>query len=238
MELLTNIFTAFGLSASAGLNAYIPLLLVGLLARYTNLIHLNKPWDTLSNPWIILLLCVLVIIEMLADKIPAVNHINDAIQTLIRPTAGAIAFASSANVITDVHPVLALALGLLIAGTVHKHQALLDPPPRLRRGIVVDRGAAGFGLGVADEVDAVGHGADRLLTPRPAAPRGNRRRGQGGAPARLPARGPPRVHRQRAQPVTGVPVRRQGHHGHRTGLEQQAAGAQRARHAGADGADP
>ncbi|HSO12219.1 MAG TPA: DUF4126 domain-containing protein [Anaerolineales bacterium] len=119
MELLTGIFTAFGLSASAGLNAYIPLLVVGLLARYTNLIALNQPWSTLSNPWIILMLCVLVIIEMLADKIPAVNHINDLIQTLIRPAAGAIAFAASANVVTDMSPVLALAAGLLVAGTVH-----------------------------------------------------------------------------------------------------------------------
>ena len=119
MELLTGIFTAFGLSASAGLNAYIPLLVVGLLGHYTNLIKLNQPWDTLSNPWIILLLCVLVIIEMLADKVPAVNHINDLIQTFVRPAAGAIAFAASANVVSDVHPVLALAAGLLVAGTVH-----------------------------------------------------------------------------------------------------------------------
>jgi hypothetical protein len=119
MELLTGIFTAFGLSASAGLNAYIPLLMVGLLARYTNFIALNQPWDTLANPWIILMLCVLVIIEMLADKIPAVNHVNDLIQTLIRPAAGAIAFAASANVVTDISPVLALAAGLLVAGTVH-----------------------------------------------------------------------------------------------------------------------
>ena len=123
MELLTGIFTAFGLSASAGLNAYIPLLLVGLLGRYTNLIHLNPPWDTLSNPWIVLMLCVLVIIEMLADKVPAVNHINDLIQTLIRPAAGAIAFAASANVVTNVSPVLALACGLLVAGTVHVAKA-------------------------------------------------------------------------------------------------------------------
>jgi hypothetical protein len=123
MELLTGIFTAFGLSASAGLNAYIPLLLVGLLAKYTNLIQLNQPWDTLSNPWIILLLCMLVIVEMLADKIPAVNHINDLIQTLIRPAAGAIAFAASANVVTDLSPVLALAAGLLVAGTVHVAKA-------------------------------------------------------------------------------------------------------------------
>ncbi len=124
MELLTGIFTAFGLSASAGLNAYIPLLLVGVLAHYRpDWIHLNQPWDTLSNPWIILLLCILVIIEMLADKIPAVNHINDALQTVIRPAAGAIAFAASAHVITDVHPVLALAAGLLVAGTVHVAKA-------------------------------------------------------------------------------------------------------------------
>jgi hypothetical protein len=123
MELLTGIFTAFGLSASAGLNAYIPLLVVGLLARYTNLLTLNQPWDTLSNPWIILLLCFLVIIEMLADKVPAVNHINDLIQTFVRPTAGAIAFAASANVVTDISPVLALAAGLLVAGTVHLTKA-------------------------------------------------------------------------------------------------------------------
>ena len=119
MDLLTGIFTAFGLSASAGLNAYIPLLAVGLLAKYTNFLNLNTPWDTLANPWIILLLAVLVIIEMLADKVPAVNHINDAIQTFIRPAAGAIAFAASANVVTDMSPVLALASGLLVAGTVH-----------------------------------------------------------------------------------------------------------------------
>ena len=123
MDLLTGIFTAFGLSASAGLNAYIPLLIVGLLAKYTTLIHLNKPWDTLANPWIILLLCILVIIEMLADKIPAVNHLNDLIQTGVRPVAGAIAFAASANVVTNVSPVLALAAGLLVAGTVHVAKA-------------------------------------------------------------------------------------------------------------------
>ena len=123
MELLTGIFTAFGLSASAGLNAYIPLLMVALLGRYTNLMHLTAPWDTLTNPWIILLLCILVILEMLADKLPAVNHLNDAIQTFVRPVAGAIVFAASANVISDIHPVLALAAGVLVAGTVHVAKA-------------------------------------------------------------------------------------------------------------------
>ena len=123
MDLLTGIFTAFGLSASAGLNAYIPLLIVGLIGRYTELMKLNAPWDTLSNPWIILMLSGLVIVEMLADRIPAVNHLNDLIQTLIRPAAGAVAFAASANVVTDVSPVLALACGLLVACSVHVAKA-------------------------------------------------------------------------------------------------------------------
>src|SRR5678816_1421337 len=148
MELLTGIFTAFGLSASAGLNAYIPLLLVGLLARYTNLIHLNAPWDTLSNPWIVLMLCILVIIEMLADKIPAVNHLNDLVQTLIRPAAGAIAFAASANVVTNVSPVLALACGLLVAGTVHVAKA-----GALRPAVTVTTGGAGnIPVSIAEDI--------------------------------------------------------------------------------------
>ena len=122
MELL-GILTAFGLSASAGLNAYIPLLAVSLLARFTNLIELQTPWDTLTSWWIIGLLAVLSLIEFFADKIPAVDHINDIIQTFIRPTAGAIVFAASANVVTDVHPILSLGLGLLIAGGVHATKA-------------------------------------------------------------------------------------------------------------------
>ena len=139
MELLSGIFTAFGLSASAGLNAYIPLLAVGLIAHYSpQTLTLTKPWDTLASPWIILFLCVLVIIEMLADKIPAINHVNDLIQTFIRPVAGAIAFASSAHVVTNVHPVLALACGLLIAGTVHVAKAGV-----LRPAVTVTTGGAG-----------------------------------------------------------------------------------------------
>lgn len=119
MELLTGIFSAFGLSVSAGLNAYIPLLVVSLLAKFTDLIELQSPWDTLTSWWIIGLLVVLGAIEFFADKVPAVNHVNDIIQTFVRPAAGAIAFAASAKVITDIHPILSMSLGLIVAGSVH-----------------------------------------------------------------------------------------------------------------------
>ncbi len=123
-----DIFSAFGLSASAGLNAYIPLLVVGLLARYTNAIKLTAPWDTLTEPWVLLVLAVLLLIEIVADKIPAVNHFNDALQTFIRPIAGAIIFAASAHIITDLHPIVAMICGLFVAGTVHGVKALAIRP--------------------------------------------------------------------------------------------------------------
>ncbi len=128
MDVLMGIFSAFGLSASAGLNAYIPLLVVALLGRFTNLIHMTSPWDTLTSWWVIGLLVVLSLIEFFADKVPAVNHVNDIIQTFIRPVAGAIIFAASARVITDIHPVLSLACGLLVAGSVHAVKTLAVRP--------------------------------------------------------------------------------------------------------------
>jgi Domain of unknown function (DUF4126) len=128
MDLLTGIFSAFGLSASAGLNAYIPLLVVALLGRFTNLIRLNPPYDALTSWWAIGALVLLSIVEFFADKIPAVNHVNDAIQTFVRPAAGAIIFAASANVVTEVNPVFSLIAGLLVAGSVHAVKAVAVRP--------------------------------------------------------------------------------------------------------------
>ena len=127
MDAITNLFTAFGLSTSAGLNAYLPMLIVALTARFTNLINLEAPWDVLTSWWVIGLLVILLIVEMIADKVPAVDHANDVIQTLVRPAAGAILFASNANVITDLHPVLALVCGIFLAGSVHAAKATFRP---------------------------------------------------------------------------------------------------------------
>ena len=127
-NVITGILGAFGLSASAGLNAYIPLLVVSLLAKFTNLITLSKPWDALTSWWTIGVLAVLVIVEGVADKVPAVDHVNDAIQTFIRPTAGAIVFAASAGNVTEVSPVLSLICGLLVAGTVHTVKSVAVRP--------------------------------------------------------------------------------------------------------------
>ena len=127
-NVISGILGAFGLSASAGLNAYIPLLGVSLLAKFTDLIALSKPWDALTSWWTIGVLAVLVLVEAVADKVPAVDHVNDTIQTFIRPTAGAIVFAASAGSVTEVSPVLSLICGLLVAGTVHTVKSVAVRP--------------------------------------------------------------------------------------------------------------
>lgn len=143
-----DIFSAFGLAASAGLNAYIPLLTVALLAKFTDLITLQGPWEALTSWWIIGLLGVLVLIEFFADKVPAINHINDAIQTFVRPAAGAVLFAASAKVITDVHPILSMAAGLLVAGTVHAiKSAAVRPAVTATTG-----GAANVPVSIAEDL--------------------------------------------------------------------------------------
>lgn len=127
MTTLINLFQAFGLSASAGLNAYIPLLIVGLAARYTDAFELSGPFKVLESPWVIGTLVVLVLVEALADKVPLIDHLNDVVATFIRPAAGALLFASSAGVATDMSPVLAAVLGLVTAGLVHGVKATTRP---------------------------------------------------------------------------------------------------------------
>jgi hypothetical protein len=150
-----EVLAAFGLAGATGLNAYLPLLIVGLLARFTDLITLSAPWDTLENPWVLAVLAVLLAIEMTADKIPALDSINDAIQTVIRPAAGAILFAASGNVISDMSPVLAMICGLLAAGAVHGVKATVRP--------VITATTAGLGNPIVSTVEDVVSGVTTLV---------------------------------------------------------------------------
>ncbi|MCX7670704.1 MAG: DUF4126 domain-containing protein [Anaerolineae bacterium] len=152
---MINLLAAFGLSAATGLNAYLPLLIVGLLARYTDLIVLRPPWDALANAWVLGVLAVLLLIEMTVDKIPAADTINDVIQTVVRPAAGAILFASSANVISEISPVLALICGVLAAGSVHAAKATVRP--------VITATTGGIGNPVISTAEDVVAGATTLI---------------------------------------------------------------------------
>jgi hypothetical protein len=151
---MLDVFTAFGLSASSGLNAYLPLLIVGLLSRYTDLINLSAPWNVLESPWVLAVVALLLVIEMTVDKIPAVDTLNDALQTFVRPAAGAILFASSANIITDTNPLLSVIAGLLVSGGVHASKAAFRP--------LVTATTGGIGNPVVSTAEDVVSGATAL----------------------------------------------------------------------------
>ena len=136
VSIITHILTAFGLASASGLNAYIPLLIVALTARFTHLITLGPPFDILTHDWVIGALVVLLAIETVVDKIPAADTINDLFQTFVRPTAGAILFAASTNVI-NLNPAVAVILGLILAFSVHAVKATARP--------VVTASTAGLG---------------------------------------------------------------------------------------------
>ena len=103
-----------GLAASTGLNATLPLLLLAGAARF-NIVPLNDSFQWLASDVAIIVLIIAAILEILGDKIPAVDHFLDSIGTFVRPAAGAMAFAS---VLTDVDPVTAAIVGLIVGSPI------------------------------------------------------------------------------------------------------------------------
>ena len=89
MELLSGLLSSLGLSGAAGLNAFIPLLLVGLLSR-ADVVHLNAPFDLLGNPWV--LLGVAVVLPLLptvsiCSRLAFMRHWSFNLKVLRTPVA-------------------------------------------------------------------------------------------------------------------------------------------------------
>jgi hypothetical protein len=126
--------TGLGLSAAAGLNAYIPLLLVGVLARFTDVVTLPGPYRWIQSGWALGVVSVLLLAELVLDKVPVVDHVNDAVQTLVRPTVGGVIFAATtaasqadASSWMQDHPWVGVFLGVAVAGIVHATKATARP---------------------------------------------------------------------------------------------------------------
>ncbi|GAA2005472.1 DUF4126 domain-containing protein [Nocardiopsis rhodophaea] len=133
---MLELLTGAGLASAAGLNAYIPLLAVGLIARYTELLTLGPGWQWLEHPAVLVLLGVLLALELVADKIPAVDSVNDVVQTFVRPTSGGLTFGAGAAAVDTADiasastgdgswwPILS---GVVIALVFHGLKALARP---------------------------------------------------------------------------------------------------------------
>lgn len=127
--------TGAGLSAAAGLNAYIPFLIVAVVARFTEVVNLPAQYAWIESDWAIGAAAVLLVGEVVFDKIPVVDHINDAIGTFIRPASGGLIFAATqaaddleqgSSFMQD-NPWIGVVLGIVTAGIVHTGKAISRP---------------------------------------------------------------------------------------------------------------
>lgn len=165
-----EVLTGAGLAAAAGLNAYIPLLAIGLLSRFTDLVSLPAGWAWLENGWVQIILGVLLVIEVIADKVPAVDTVNDWIQTVVRPAAGGIVFGSgtAAQTATVTDPAkfftsnawVPIVIGVLLALTVHVGKTVVRPAAN-----VATAGIAAPVLSTAEDIVSAVMSVVALLLP-------------------------------------------------------------------------
>jgi hypothetical protein len=159
--------TGLGLSAAAGLNAYIPLLLVGVVARYTDVVTLPPDFAWIENEWVIGVVALLLLAEVVLDKVAVVDHLNDVVQTFVRPAVGGVIFAATAaaqqvdaSPWMRERPWVGWLAGVAVAGLVHAGKASARP--------VVNATTLGVGtpvISAAEDATSLGMSLIALFAP-------------------------------------------------------------------------
>lgn len=126
MDEILGYCTALGLSTAAGLNAWVPLLATGLLARWTGWIDLEGGWDALEQTPVLLGLGAVAVADFVGDKIPTVDHVLHAAGTVIAPVTGVVAGLASTGTL-DVSPAAITVIGLVAAETAHGTRMAIRP---------------------------------------------------------------------------------------------------------------
>lgn len=117
--LATQLAMGFALAATVGLRTFLPLLAAGLLARL-GYVDLGSSFEWMSRTPALVVFGSAVIFEILADKVPGLDHALHMVEAFVKPVAGTLVAAS---LFTNLDPMLAVVLGLIgggtIAGAVH-----------------------------------------------------------------------------------------------------------------------
>lgn len=144
--------TGMGLSAAAGLNAYIPFLIVALVARFTDVLTLPAGYQWIESGWAIGIGVVLLLTEVFLDKIPVVDTVNDVVQTVIRPAMGGLIFAATtaasaldSSTWMQEHAWVGVALGVVVSGLVHSGKMAARP--------VINLGTVGTGAPIVSTAE-------------------------------------------------------------------------------------
>jgi len=108
-----------GLAASAGLRAFLPLLVISIAGK-VGWVPLADRFEWLATWPAVIVFGVAVVMELLADKIPLIDNLLDTLQVCIKPVVGALLAVA---VLTELEPLPATVLGIMAgassAGIVH-----------------------------------------------------------------------------------------------------------------------
>lgn len=108
-----HVMMGLGLAACAGLRAFMPFFVVGMLAR-TGHLTLAREFHFLVTDPALMVFGIATVVEMLGDKFPVIDHALDASASVFKPVAATALFTS---VVTDLPPLYAAILGLMTAGS-------------------------------------------------------------------------------------------------------------------------
>ncbi len=161
VDLLQSIALGIALAACAGLRAWLPIFAVGVSVRL-GVLPLGDSFRFLGGNVALTVFAIATVIELLADKIPVVDHALDALSTFLKPVAGMVLAASVMWTVDD--PIVALALGVMVGAPAslvpHTAKATL-------RGVLspITAGIAAPILSVLEDVIAFGLVALAILAP-------------------------------------------------------------------------
>jgi uncharacterized membrane protein len=143
MEILLALGLGIGLSSVAGVRAFLPLALAALFAQ----LGLFQPPVRFADPdgwWIVVgVLAGLAVLEIVLDKMPALDPTFGYVMVPVRMASGAVLFAALAPTL-DSGLVWWLVAGAVIAGIVAVAKVLLRPPAKVESSGVSTRSLSFF----------------------------------------------------------------------------------------------
>jgi hypothetical protein len=147
------------IAAACGLRAFLPLLALSLGVRF-DLVHVDHAAAWIASTPVLVTLVWATLLEVVADKVPAIDHLLDLVGTGLRPAAAAIAGWCTFE---GLHPALAVFAALVLgSGAMGLHVA----KAKVRLGSsMLTFGSANAVLSFVEDAIATGLSALALLAP-------------------------------------------------------------------------
>ena len=161
MDLLAQLMMAVGLATCAGLRAWLPLLVVSVMAR-AGYVTLGGSFEFLARDDALIIFTIATVLEIMADKFVGLDHLLDAVGIVARPVAGAV---MASAVLIDMDPLVSVILGVMAGGAssllVHSGKSIVRVKTTALAPV---HGGAGNALVSSAEDLTAGAGAWFVLT--------------------------------------------------------------------------